>query len=151
MNKILFILTVLIFISCKFDKKNSAKITDFPKNISFLNVEPQSFIKELPRQLKENSGMILYDNLLWTFNDSDGENKIFGFDFSGKIKKEIEVENARNIDWEDIAQDRKYVYIGDFGNNRGNRRDLKIYRIKKKDISKKKEAEIIFKEDKVRL
>ena len=42
--------------------------------------------------------------------------------------------DAKNIDWEDIAQDGKYIYIGDFGNNNGTRKNLKIYQIRKKDI-----------------
>jgi hypothetical protein len=35
-----------------------------------------------------------------------------------------------NTDWEDLAQDRSgALYIGDFGNNRNQRRDLAIYRL----------------------
>jgi len=33
-----------------------------------------------------------------------------------------------NSDWEAIVVDSSRVYLGDFGNNRGNRKDLKIYR-----------------------
>ena len=146
MKKILFTLAVLIFISYSFRGKNSTPRNGLLENATFLKVKPKSFIKELPGQLRENSGIIFYDDLLWTFNDSGGENKIFGFDFSGKIKKEIEIEDARNIDWEDIAQDKKYIYIGDFGNNSGKRKNLKIYRIKKKDIGEKKKQKLYSKE-----
>ena len=84
--------------------------------------------------MEESSGLILYNNLLWTFNDSGGENKLYGLDLSGEIVKEITVENATNTDWEDIAQDDQNIYVGDFGNNNGERKDLKIYKIKKSDI-----------------
>lgn len=133
MNKFLFILAVLILIACNFKEQKGKIILE-------------SFIPELPKKLNENSGIIIYDDLIWTFNDSGGENKIYAVDFSGKIKKEIEIENAKNIDWEDIAQDKKNIYIGDFGNNRGARENLKIYKIKKKDIGKKKEQKVDAKE-----
>ena len=136
MNKILISLLIIIFFSCGIKKKtkdNSQKISE--SNTSII-VEPQQFIKDLPNKLAENSGIIFYDNLLWTFNDSGGVNKIYGFNFFGEIKKEIEIEDAKNVDWEDITQDKKHIYIGDFGNNRGMRKNQTIYRIKKKDIGK---------------
>jgi hypothetical protein len=39
--------------------------------------------------------------------------------------------NTVNTDWEDLAQDSLYIYIGDFGNNSGNRTDLHVLRILK--------------------
>lgn len=39
-----------------------------------------------------------------------------------------------NNDWEALADDDQYIYIGDFGNNSGNRDDLTIYRVLKSDI-----------------
>lgn len=102
-----------------------------------MKLNPQPFITSLPKVLNETSGLIFYNNLLWTINDSGGENVIYGFDFNGKIQKEIEIQDAENNDWEEIAQDDKHIYIGDFGNNSGMRKDLKIYKIKKKDIGKK--------------
>src|SRR5699024_10353008 len=40
-----------------------------------------------------------------------------------------------NHDWEEIAQDENYIYVGDFGNNvSGNRTDLKIIRVSKSSI-----------------
>jgi hypothetical protein len=33
------------------------------------------------------------------------------------------------VDWEDLAKDDNYLYIGDIGNNLGARRDLRIYRV----------------------
>ncbi|MBL6944493.1 MAG: T9SS type A sorting domain-containing protein, partial [Bacteroidales bacterium] len=46
----------------------------------------------------------------------------------------IIVDNAINIDWESLATDDDYIYIGDFGNNLGNRDDLAIYIVSKSDI-----------------
>jgi hypothetical protein len=84
--------------------------------------------------LVETSGLIAFDNLLWTHND-DHDTTLYGLDSNGKIQKKIKLENAKNIDWEEISQDSSYLYIGDFGNNfQGNRKNLQILRIEKKSF-----------------
>lgn len=143
MKNILLTLSIIIIILCcknvdKPDKLNHS----LPKNTVNLKINPKSFIPNLNAELSENSGLIFYDNLLWTINDSGGKNKIYAFDFSGKIKKEIEIEGAKNIDWEEIAQDKKHIYIGDFGNNNNTRKNLRIYQIKKKDINNKAKQKV---------
>jgi hypothetical protein len=90
----------------------------------------------LPRILKESSGLCYTDGNLWTFGDSGNPNEIFKIDSStGSILQTVQIENFQNIDWEDITADSSYIYIGDFGNNSGNRTDLKIIRIKKSDLN----------------
>lgn len=147
MNKILFTLSLLLmFYSCKTRNKKITGISNLPQNTTFLQINPQQFINKLPHELAENSGIIFYKNLLWTFNDSGGKNKIYAFNLAGKIEKKIEIKDAKNDDWEDIAQDNKYIYIGDFGNNSGTRRNQRIFKIKKKDIGKKSKQKIEAKE-----
>ncbi len=137
MKKILFIVcVVIILISCTSRGKKKRIYTNFPVNTTSYKINPTPFIPSLPNELDENSGLIYWDGLLWTINDSGGENKVYAFDFTGKIQKEIEVVGAENEDWEEIAQDEKNIYIGDFGNNFGMRKNLKIYIIKKKNIGK---------------
>lgn len=47
----------------------------------------------------------------------------------------VQLNNVRNVDWEEISQDESYIYIGDFGNNAsGNRKDLNILRISKQSV-----------------
>ncbi len=54
---------------------------------------------------------------------------MYGFDNSGKVSDIIYL-SAKNTDWEDLAKDESgNIYIGDFGNDRHNRRDLKILKI----------------------
>ena len=90
----------------------------------------------LSDSLKETSGLIAFENLLWTHND-DHDKTIYGLDSLGKIKKKIFLEQAVNNDWEEISQDSTHLYIGDFGNNySGNRSDLKILKIEKKSFLK---------------
>lgn len=89
----------------------------------------------LDDKVQETSGLIFFNDTLWTHNDSGGKNAIYAIDtLTGAVMRKVIIANAKNIDWEDIAQDESYVYIGDFGNNFGNRRDLKIYKIAKNDI-----------------
>lgn len=92
------------------------------------------FSKKLSSDIVETSGLLAFDNLLWTHND-DTDTNIYGLDTLGDIKKKIKLEKVNNTDWEEISQDSSYLYIGDFGNNyRGNRTDLHILRIEKKSF-----------------
>jgi len=85
----------------------------------------------LSPQIKETSGLIFFNDLLWTHND-DTDNHLYGIDTTtGKIAKSVRLTYLSNIDWEEISQDENYIYVGDIGNNKGNRKDLKIYRIEK--------------------
>jgi len=111
------------------------------KDTSIL-ITPEYYIPELPDKLREISGLMIYDDLYWGFNDSGGKDEIYGFNKSGNIKSEIEIEDAKNKDWESIAQDDKHIYIGDFGNNLGSRDNLRIFKIEKEDIKNKKEQKV---------
>lgn len=85
--------------------------------------------------LDETSGLLFYNNKLFTFNDSGGQAEIYEINSSnGSIVRTITINNATNVDWEDITQDATHIYIGDIGNNNGNRTDLKIYKISKSDF-----------------
>jgi len=83
----------------------------------------------------ETSGLIIWDDKIWTHNDSD-DNSLYAIDpLNGSLIKSYQMEGLQNTDWEEISQDDNYIYIGDTGNNRnGNRTDLKILRIDKNSI-----------------
>ncbi len=83
----------------------------------------------------ETSGLIRWDNRVWTHNDNTDIN-IYALDTAnGSISGTYPLSGTSNTDWEEISQDAAYVYMGDFGNNaNGNRTDLKIYRIAKSSI-----------------
>ncbi|MFK5880527.1 MAG: hypothetical protein QM478_13655 [Flavobacteriaceae bacterium] len=109
----------------------------------------QNLISEkfkLPKQVNETSGLLYLNGKIVTFNDSGNTAQLFEIDtITGEISRTIDIENAKNVDWEDITQDDSYIYIADFGNNYGSRKNLKIYRISKVDFSNanKVDAEII--------
>ena len=84
----------------------------------------------LANTIKESSGLLFINNTLITHNDSGGSNVLYEVDIvDGSILRTVSITNATNVDWEDIAADDTYIYIGDIGNNFGSRIDLKVYRI----------------------
>jgi hypothetical protein len=100
----------------------------------------------LPEEMSESSGIILYNGKLVSHNDSGGENALFELDtLTGEITRTVTISNATNVDWEDLAHDESYIYIGDFGNNAGSRTDLRIYKIEKETYNNSVEvtAEVI--------
>ena len=95
------------------------------------NIEALSI---LPNEVSETSGLIFHNGKLITHNDSGNTAQLFEIDtVSYEIIRTVTITNAENRDWEDLAQDNEYIYIGDFGNNVGTRTDLAIYRINKQD------------------
>lgn len=98
---------------------------------------------DLPDELAESSGIIFYNSLIWTFNDGGNEAAVYGLDTeTGEIKQTVMLAQVENKDWEDITQDEDFIYIGDFGNNAGDRKDLIVYKISKSLISNEIEQEI---------
>ncbi|MCB4809588.1 hypothetical protein LG651_15135 [Tamlana sp. 62-3] len=90
----------------------------------------------LTQAIEETSGLLFYNNKVITHNDSGNNPALYEIDTSnGNIARTVVINNATNTDWEDLSQDEKYIYIGDIGNNFGNRRNLKFYRILKTDFN----------------
>lgn len=88
----------------------------------------------LPNTLTESSGAIFFNDKLITITDSGGENKLYELDtLSGNITRTVTISNAINTDWEALTQDDTSIFIGDIGNNSGDRTDLKVHKISKAD------------------
>ena len=90
-----------------------------------------TFMAKLPRKLNENSGLAILDTTsVWFIEDGSNPDKIHQVSLKGDLLKELEVKNAKNRDWEDLASDPEgNVYIGDLGNNLHKREELVIYKI----------------------
>jgi len=88
-------------------------------------------ICQLPSEILESSGISISGvNLVWSHEDSGNDNKIYGFDTLGNLKRTITISNVSNIDWEDLATDEDgNIFIADMGNNNNIRTDLAIYKI----------------------
>ncbi len=89
----------------------------------------------LPDIIPESSGLIHWDNRIWTHNDSD-DITLYALDTVNAIPfQSYPLSGLVNNDWEEISQDNEYIYIGDIGNNQnGNRRDLTIIRVEKNSL-----------------
>ncbi|MEQ1586918.1 MAG: hypothetical protein ABL895_13610 [Cyclobacteriaceae bacterium] len=90
-------------------------------------------VTTLPKILKEASGLYIDKNgNFWSHND-DRYSFLYCFDSTGTILKTVYL-NHPNKGWEALAHDENNnVYIGAFGNNRNDRNDLTIYKIKSPD------------------
>lgn len=120
-NPISIMLLSILLLSCKQDSKLI------------------SSLYALPNKLKEVSGIAYstQSSLLWVLEDSGNANAIYGLSPKGELEKSITIQNAKNIDWEDITKDSEgNLYIGDFGNNENTRKDLCIYKIAKDSLLK---------------
>ncbi len=88
-----------------------------------------------PHELKELSGIALSTNQLYAIQDSGNKAEMTVLNLEGRITKTIKIENAPNVDWEEITSDTEgNMYIGDIGNNDNQRTTLSIYKIDKKDL-----------------
>ena len=93
-------------------------------------------IARLPEIVTESSGLIFYnDSLFITHNDSGDKPVLYVVNLRGKLVHQVVINNANNVDWEDITKDDKgNIYIADIGNNSNQRKDLKIYKIKSHNL-----------------
>jgi hypothetical protein len=104
--------------------------------LSLANGNPQKLFK-LPKELKENSGMVYHDSCFWLLNDGGNPPILYKLNYEGEIIKKVRIINAKNHDWEELKRDQKgNYYIGDFGNNSNARRNLAILKIKGLDTLK---------------
>ena len=92
-------------------------------------------LTSLSSELEETSGLLNLDGHIFTHNDSGSDAKLYELDtITGSVLRTIVVANAVNTDWEDLAADDNYVYIGDIGNNAGDRTDLKVLRVSRASL-----------------
>jgi hypothetical protein len=89
---------------------------------------------QLPAELLETSGITRFQQGLVTHNDNSDEQLYVIDTLNGNILQTFTLNGTSNFDWEEITQDSLYLYVGDFGNNAGNRADLHILRIEKSSL-----------------
>ena len=106
------------------------------KNKADFMVRPSGYKIELvgkmaKKEVFESSGLALaQDSNFWTHADGGNQPVLYKINQAGKLLTTWPIPHATNLDWEDLAQDEKgNIYIGDFGNNQNDRRNLRIFRI----------------------
>jgi hypothetical protein len=103
--------------------------------LSLFQLPCQSQTYNLSSELKEISGLeLIADSILVAVNDGGNSAHLFLLNQKGKIMKKVLISNASNVDWEDIAADNEFIYIADIGNNLNKRKDLRIYRVRIKEL-----------------
>ena len=86
------------------------------------------FRSELPEEVHESSGLFFHNGRLWTHNDSGDKPILYALDTATfEVVQRVTLANAKNKDWEDVCTDGETVFVGDFGNNKGSRKKLRIY------------------------
>ena len=93
------------------------------------------FSQILDTSLSEISGIVQNNGHVYGICDQ-ADNRVFEIDtLNGSILTQYSCGTLTNQNWEEIARDSIYFYLGDFGNNyNGNRTDLRIYRIEKSSL-----------------
>lgn len=95
----------------------------------------------LPECLNEVSGLeFLNDSTLIGINDGGNAAEVYLLNLQGERTKTVRIVNATNVDWEALARDEDYLYIGDIGNNLNKRRDLVVYKVALDDVQTRNEV-----------
>ena len=118
MVKKLFLLVLFSFLySCSSQPKEE-----------WLKLRPYK-IASLEKELKEISGLFYLDSQLYALNDGGNPAALYRLDpGQGSVRSRVDIAE-KNRDWEALTGDGRLLYVGDFGNNWGNRRDLKIHKV----------------------
>ncbi len=90
---------------------------------------------DLDSEVRETSGLVSWDGTLYTHNDDNDRNFYSVDPNSGFSTLALDFSIVPQVDWEELAQDLDYFYLGDFGNNEnGDRQDLRIYKVLKNSL-----------------
>ncbi|HMW37894.1 MAG: hypothetical protein K1X68_03170 [Saprospiraceae bacterium] len=89
-----------------------------------------TFVPDCSGMCTRNDG-----STLWVVNDNDQKTEIYETDSNCTLLRTVKILNVSKTDWEELtADDKGNIYIGDFGNNSNNRRELNIYKIMHYDL-----------------
>lgn len=100
-------------------------------------------VVEITSKLEEISGILLKSkDVLYAHNDGGNAAKLYEISLDEKdVINKTKISNYPNIDWEDITESEDFLFIGDFGNNSGDRTNLRILKIPKEEIGINEEVE----------
>ena len=119
----------------KHHKKNhSDEVSSNAESVTGNGDNKFTLVAEMPKKLKELSGISKDGNFLWAISD-DPKADIFKLDLMGNIVQKLHLTNLTVTDVEDVTADAEYVYVADVGDNDGTRQERQIIKIKKSEIS----------------
>jgi hypothetical protein len=97
--------------------------------------------KKLPKELKENSGIVADGGAIWAITD-ERVPYMYKLDQQGNLIQTVEISGVKMKDVEAITADADYIYVGDIGDNDGDREKRTIYKIRKSDIGSGKNVKV---------
>jgi hypothetical protein len=137
-QRLLSILVALSFAACQtipLPQNSKAKTTQTSARQTY--GPPRVIARLKSREIRESSGLVASHTpgIYWTHNDSGDGPYIYAVDEQGQGRGVFRVLEAKARDWEDIAAGpgpdprRRYLYIGDIGDNNHRRAEVVVYRI----------------------
>ncbi len=123
-NKLLPIVLLLVFFGACVHAQDA--------HGSIMEIDGSAALKEigsLPKHINEASGLEMTEGgNLWTHNDG-GLPMLFCIDSTGTVRRSLQLNHA-NSGWEDLTCDKDgNFYVGAFGNNKNDKRELKILKL----------------------
>jgi hypothetical protein len=105
--------------------------------------QQQTFSLEtkLPKPLKEVSGIMAVNNSIWAISDKPSP-LVFKLNSKGKLVQEVILKDVAVSDVEAITSDGTHLYIGDIGDNNGDRLERKIIKVQLSSIAQSTTAEV---------
>ncbi|WP_181304323.1 hypothetical protein [Rufibacter sp. XAAS-G3-1] len=120
------------------DKKEGKKKKDKNPASEGFAVNNKYDLREMSKMGKESvpesSGLeASADGNFWTHPDAGNEAVLYKINQSGELLETMNVQGAKNNDWEDITRGTDgFLYLGDMGNNENTRQDLQILKVDEK-------------------
>ena len=94
------------------------------------------------KEITESSGLSFSRRIpdaVWTVNDSGNSNHALLLQTDGKLLADLELKNARNVDWEAMADfevdGKPYLMVADVGDNARRRKSYQLYVFPEPDLS----------------
>jgi len=129
MNRFLvFLLFIIIYLTSCTSKESDENLLMDPNldEVIKLSFEIEELVA-FPPEIKECSGMFYTGSELGIINDRGfGPHIYFYSPTAFKLNEIAEFSGAENIDWECISFKNNELVVGDLGNNKGARKDLKV-------------------------
>jgi len=109
-------------------RKYLALLAGFSLSACSQTIESQVKLQNwpLPEQLSESSALSCDGDSLWSLNDSGNAAQLFQLSKTGQLLK-LNQQKIWNQDWEAMEWVGDQLWVGDVGNNSGDRTELRLY------------------------
>ena len=135
-----FAIALVPFIVTGCDQDARAATDDSPSQVAAAPEAPACKVAAagtpIPAEIPESSGLARSardPGLFWTHNDAGNQPELFAVNEAGALVQRVRVTGARLVDWEDIEAapcgNDRCLYIGDIGDNDGDRDRITVYRV----------------------